>query len=129
MLILALSVFNSASWSTLLLLSHLCNPWNWQVLPSEDSNLNKMHINITKFMYEGGSESSDLHAREPMYSNSAVIADGLRSKRAQTLLFWFAVIHSMRKFTTINFHDDFFFILNCQLGIVVHSGSIGVFTF
>ena len=85
------------------------------MLPSEDSNLNKMHININKFMYEGGSESSDLHAREPMYSNSAVIADGLRSKRAQNLLFWFAVIHSMRKFTTINFHDDLFFHFELSL--------------
>ena len=50
------------------------------------------------------------HAREPLYSNSAVIAGRLQPTRAQITLFWNTVIQSMSKFfTTINVHDDFSF--------------------
>ena len=68
-------------------------------------------------------------AREPLYENSAVIADRLQSMRAHTILLWFTVIHSMSLFfTAINFHDDVF-SCNYHLGIVVHSGTIGAFKF
>ena len=49
------------------------------------------------------------HAREPLYSNSAVIAWCSQSTGAQNILFWFTVIHSMSQFfTTFHFHDVFF---------------------
>ena len=70
-----------------------------------------------------------IHAREPLYSNSAVIAWCSQSTGAQNILFWFTVIHSMSQFfTDSNFHD-FFFIWNYCLGIVVHSGPIRAFKF
>ena len=69
------------------------------------------------------------HAREPLYSDSAVIAWCSQSTGAQNILFWFTVIHSMSQyFTAFNFHD-FFFIWNDCLGIVVHSGPIRAFKF
>ena len=69
------------------------------------------------------------HAREPLYSNSAVIAWCSQSTSAQNILFWFTVIHSMSQyFTAINFYDVFF-IWNYRLGIVVHSGPIRAFKF
>ena len=69
------------------------------------------------------------HAREPLYSNSAVIAWCSQSSGAQNKLFWFTVIHSMNQyFTAFNFHD-IFFIWNYCLGIVVHSGPIRAFKF
>ena len=69
------------------------------------------------------------HAREPLYSNSAVIAWCSQSTGAQNIRFWFTVIHSMSQFfTTFNFHD-IFFIWNYSLGIVVHSGLIRAFKF
>ena len=50
-----------------------------------------------------------LHAREPLYSNSAVIAWCSQSTGAQNILFWFILIHSMSQyFTAFNFHDFFF---------------------
>ena len=56
------------------------------------------------------SNMPNYHAREPLNSNSAVIAGWLQSTRAHNILFWFTVIHSMsRVFTTTNFHDDFSF--------------------
>ena len=74
-------------------------------------------------------ESAHRHAREPLYSNSAVIAWCSQSTGAQNILFWFTVIHSMSQFfTTFNFHDVFF-ISNYCLGIVVHSGQIRAFKF
>ena len=49
------------------------------------------------------------HAREPLYSNSAVIAWCSQSSGAQNILFWFTVIHSMSQyFTAFNFHDNVF---------------------
>ena len=70
-----------------------------------------------------------IHAREPLYSNSAVIAWCSQSSGAQNILFWVSVIHSMSQyFTAFNFHD-IFFILNYCLGIVVHSGPIRAFKF
>ena len=69
------------------------------------------------------------HAREPLYSNSAVIAWCSQSSGAQKIPFWFTVIHSMSQyFTAFNFHD-IFFIWNYCLGIVVHSGPIRAFKF
>ena len=69
------------------------------------------------------------HAREPLYSNSAVIAWCSQSTGAQNILFWFTVINSMSQFfTTFNFHDVFF-IWNYCLDIVVHSGPIRAFRF
>ena len=69
------------------------------------------------------------HAREPLYSNSAVIAWCSQSTSAQIILFWFTVFHSIRQiFTTFNFHDVFFVWIYC-LGIVVHSGQIRAFKF
>ena len=56
-----------------------------------------------------------------MYSNSAVIADWLQWTRAQNILFWFTVIHSLNMyFTTINFYGNLF-IWNYHLGIVLTS--------
>ena len=50
------------------------------------------------------------HAREPLYSNSAVIAWCSQSTGAQNILLWFTVIHSMSQyFTAFNFHDFFSF--------------------
>ena len=67
------------------------------------------------------------HAREPLYSNSAVIAWCSQSTGAQNILFLFTVIHSMSQyFTAFNFHDVFF-IRNYCLGIVIHSGPIRAF--
>ena len=61
------------------------------------------------------------HAREPLYSNSAVIAVWLQSTMAHKILFWFTVIHSMSKFfTSNNFHDDFIFHLKLSLKQVSH---------
>ena len=72
----------------------------------------------------------NLHVREPLYSNSAVIAGWFQSPKAHNILFWFTVIHSMIKLVAIiNFHDDFFFIWNYYLGIIVYSRSTGVFKF
>ena len=69
------------------------------------------------------------HAREPLYSNIAVIAWCSQSTGAQKILFWFTVIHSMSQyFTAFNFRD-IFFIWNYCLGIVVHSGPIRAFKF
>ena len=69
------------------------------------------------------------HAREPLYSNSTVIAWCLQSTSAQNIHFWLTVIHSMSQyFTAFNFHDVFF-IWNYCLGIVVHSGTIRAFKF
>ena len=69
------------------------------------------------------------HAREPLYSNSAVIAWCSQSTGAQNILFWFTVVHSTSQFfTTFSFHDVFF-IWNYCLGIVVHSGPIRAFKF
>ena len=69
------------------------------------------------------------HAREPLYSNSAVIAWCSQSSGAQNILFWFTVIHSMSQyFTAFNFHT-IFFISNYCLGIVVHSGLLRAFKF
>ena len=43
------------------------------------------------------------------------------------MLFWLTKIHSISKlFTVIDFHDDVF-ACNYHLGIVFHSGLIGVF--
>ena len=51
----------------------------------------------------------ELHAREPLYSNSAVIAWCSQSTGAQNILFWLTVIHSMSQyFTAFNFYDVFF---------------------
>ena len=51
------------------------------------------------------------HAREPLYSNSAVIAWCSQSTGAQNILFRFTVIHSMSQyFTAFNFHDVFFLL-------------------
>ena len=48
-----------------------------------------------------------IHAKEPLFSNSAVIADWLQWTRAQITLFWATVIHFMSKFfTAINYQDD-----------------------
>ena len=56
------------------------------------------------------------HAREPLYSNNAVNVGWLQSTRAQNILFWFTLIHSLSNFfTTINFHDVF--IRSYHLGI------------
>ena len=56
---------------------------------------------------------SHTHAREPLYSNSAVIAWCSQSTGAQNILFWIPVIHSMSQyFTAFNFHDVF------SLGII-----------
>ena len=69
------------------------------------------------------------YAREPLYSNSAVIVGWLQSTRTQHIIFWFIVIHSMSMFlTSINFHDHVF-IWNYHLCISVHSDSIGAFKF
>ena len=74
-------------------------------------------------------QSYNSHAREPLYSNSAVIAWCSQSTGAQNILFWFTVIHSTSQFfTTFNFHNVFF-IWNYCLGIVVHSGPIRAFKF
>ena len=84
-----------------------------------------------KCMYEviKKKKKSNLHAREPLYSNSAVIVWCSQSTGAQNILFWFTVIHSMsHNFTAFNFHN-FFSIWNYCLGIVVHSGPIRVFKF
>ena len=52
-----------------------------------------------------------VHAREPLYSNSAVIAWCSQSTGAQNILFRFTVIHSMSQyFTAFNFHDVFFLL-------------------
>ena len=71
----------------------------------------------------------NIHAREPLYSNSAVIAWCSQSTGAQNILFWFTVIQYMSQFfTAFNFHDVVF-IWNYCLGIVVHSGQIRAFKF
>ena len=70
-----------------------------------------------------------VHAREPLYSNSAVIAWCSQSTGAQNILFWLTVIHSMSQyFTAFNFHDVSF-IWNYCLDIVVHSGPVTAFKF
>ena len=70
------------------------------------------------------------HAREPLYSNSAVIAWCSQSTGAQNILFWFTAINSISQyFTAFNFHDVFFFIRNYCLGIAVHSGPKTAFKF
>ena len=69
------------------------------------------------------------HAREPLYSNSAVIAWCSQSTGTQNVLFRFTVIHSMSQyFTAFNFHNVFV-IWKYSLGIVVHSGPIRAFKF
>ena len=50
-----------------------------------------------------------IHAREPLYSNSAVIAWCSQSTSAQHILIWFTVVDSMSQyFTAFNFNDVFF---------------------
>ena len=66
-----------------------------------------------------------IHAREPLYKNSAVVAGQLQSMRAHTILLWFTVIQF---FTAFNFHGDVF-SCNYHLVIVVHSGTIAAFKF
>ena len=70
-----------------------------------------------------------IHAREPLYLNSAVIAGRLQLMRAQSILLWFTVIHSMSQFFTAIYFHDYAFICNYHLGIVVHSETIGAFKF
>ena len=95
----------------------------------------QIHINRALSLTKGHNSDNnrwilsviELHAREPLYSNSAVIAWCSQSTGAQNILFWFTVIHSMSQlFTTFNFHDVFF-LWNYCLGIVVHSGPIRAF--
>ena len=97
------------------------------LLPSAES-VKKVFVSYkqkstdSSFLWSGIS-----HAREPLYSNSAVIAWCSQSSGAQNILFWFTVIHSISQyFTAFNFHD-IFFIWNYCLGIVVHSGPIRAF--
>ena len=51
------------------------------------------------------------HAREPLYSNSAVPTGWLQSMKEQNILFWFTKINSMGKlFATIHFTRCIFII-------------------
>ena len=78
---------------------------------------------------EAGVPTTNLYARKPLYSNSAVITGWLQSTRAQFIMLWFTVIYFVSKLiTAINFHDGVF-IWNYHVGIVVNSGSIGAFKF
>ena len=72
------------------------------------------HIQLMKGENElgrvfAGDIVASYHAREPLYSNSAVIAWCSQSTGAQNILFWHTLIHSMSQyFTTFNFHEIFF---------------------
>ena len=71
----------------------------------------------------------NIHAREPLYSKSAVIAWCSQSTSAQNIQFWFTVIHSMSQyFAVFSFHEVLFIWYYC-LGIVVYSGPIRAFKF
>ena len=110
-------------------LASICSSADWLVWSSIISvdwlqSLKQFFINVSYHLLV-----ASLHAREPLYSNSAVIAWCSQSSGAQNILFWFTVIHSMSQyFTAFNFHD-IFFIWNYCLGIVVHSGPIRAFKF
>ena len=79
--------------------------------PSGHITSNQRHIDVDMTLFSGcvPAGSAPGHAREPLYSNSAVIAWCSQSTGAQNILFWFTVIHSMSQyFTAFNFHDFFF---------------------